>query len=100
MAALVASGVPLAPAMVFLISSPLMSPSAFIITLGGLGPSLAAAKMASAVIIGLAAGWITNRLWALGYLGKHTLKVHEESLSSVPSAEKSKLTVQAASFKG
>jgi len=90
MVALVASGVPLAPVMVFLISSPLMSPSAFIITLGVLGPSFAAAKMASAVIIGLAAGWITHRLWALGYLGRHTLKVSEKSLPSVPSAGKAR----------
>ena len=86
-AALLASGVPLAPVMVFLISSPLMSPSAFIITLGGLGPSLAAAKITSAVLIGLAAGWVTHRLWRSGYLGRHTLKVSEDKLASAPSDE-------------
>ena len=89
-AALLSSGVPLAPVMVFLVSSPLMSPSAFIITLGGLGPSFAAAKITSAVVIGLAAGWVTHRLWTRGYLGRHTLKVDENTLPSIPSAEETR----------
>ena len=77
-AALLASGVPLAPVMVFLISSPLMSPSAFIITLGGLGPALAMGKITAALIIGLTAGLITHHLTRLGYLGRHTLKLKED----------------------
>lgn len=89
-AALLAAGVPLAPVMVFLISSPLMSPSAFVITLGGLGPSFAGAKITSAVIIGLAAGWVTHRLWTMGYLGRHTLKIDKENLPSVPAAEETR----------
>jgi len=84
-AALLASGVPLAPVMVFLISSPLMSPSAFIITLGGLGPSLAAAKITAAVVIGLAAGWATHGLWNRGYLSKQTLKVCDANQAPTPS---------------
>jgi len=75
-AALLASGVPLAPVMVFLISSPLVSPSAFIVTLGGLGPSLALGKIAAALIIGLAAGVVTDRLTKIGYLGRHVLKLN------------------------
>jgi uncharacterized membrane protein YraQ (UPF0718 family) len=86
-AALLASGIPLAPVMVFLISSPLVSPSAFIITLGGLGPSLAAAKITAAVLIGLAAGWVTHVLWSTGYLGRHTLKVSGDKLLPTPSAD-------------
>ena len=78
-AALLASGVPLAPVMVFLISSPLMSPSAFIITLGGLGPALAMGKLTAALIIGLAAGLVTHHLTRLGYLGRHTLKLKEDN---------------------
>lgn len=74
-AALLASGVPLAPVMVFLISSPLVSPSAFIVTLGGLGYSLALGKIAAALIIGLAAGIVTDRLTKTGYLGRHVLKL-------------------------
>ncbi|MFQ5953066.1 MAG: permease [Candidatus Omnitrophota bacterium] len=85
-AALLASGVPLAPVMVFLISSPLMSPSAFIITLGGLGPALATGKITAALIIGLAAGLVTHHLTRLGYLGRHTLKLKDDDYhSSSPS---------------
>ena len=73
---MLASGVPLAPVMVFLISSPLVSPSAFIVTLGGLGPSLALGKIAAALIIGLAAGVVTDRLTKIGYLGRHVLKLN------------------------
>jgi uncharacterized membrane protein YraQ (UPF0718 family) len=76
-AALLASGVPLAPVMVFLISSPLVSPSAFIVTLGGLGPALALGKISAALIIGLAAGVVTDRLTKIGYLGRHVLKLNE-----------------------
>jgi uncharacterized membrane protein YraQ (UPF0718 family) len=64
--------------MVFLISSPLMSPSAFVITLGGLGPALALSKLTAALIIGFAAGLVTHYLTRLGYLGRHTLKLKED----------------------
>jgi uncharacterized membrane protein YraQ (UPF0718 family) len=61
--------------MVFLISSPLMSPAAFFITLGGLGPSIAVWKLLSAVALGLVAGWVTERLSRRGYLGKSILRM-------------------------
>jgi len=76
-AALLASGVPLAPVMVFLISSPLVSPSAFVVTLGGLGPSLALGKLAAALVLGFAAGAVTHRLTETGYLGRHVLKLNK-----------------------
>ncbi len=76
-AVLLASGVPLAPVMVFLISSPLMSPSAFVITLGGLGVALAVGKITAALVVGLTAGLVTQHLTAKGYLGRHTLKLRE-----------------------
>lgn len=74
-AALMASGVPLVPIMVFLVTSPLVSPTAFIITLGGLGPALALGKLGSAVILGLAAGWVSHHLVRGGYLGRNVMKV-------------------------
>lgn len=77
-AALLAAGVPLAPVMVFLVSSPLVSPSAFIVTWGGLGPSLALGKIAAALTIGLVAGVVTDRLTKTGYLGRHVLKLDEK----------------------
>ncbi len=72
---MLAAGAPMAPVMVFLISSPLMSPSAFFITLGGLGLSIALWKLVSAVILGLAAGWMTDRLSRRGYFGNSILRL-------------------------
>jgi uncharacterized membrane protein YraQ (UPF0718 family) len=64
---LVYGGVPLAPVIALLLTSPLMSPDAFLLTLGGLGPKLAAGKLASAVCAGLAGGyavvWMQRRGW-------------------------------------
>ena len=94
-AALLASGVPLAPVMVFLISSPLVSPSAFIVTLGGLGPSLALGKITAALIIGLTAGVVTDRLTKIGYLGRHVLKLNEnDPQTPLPCSKESRSRLQ------
>jgi len=89
-AALLASGVPLAPVMVFLISSPLVSPSAFIVTLGGLGLSLALAKITAALVLGLAAGLVTHWLTKTGYLGRHVLKLSGNPETPMPCADASR----------
>ncbi len=78
---MLAAGAPIAPVMVFLISSPLMSPSAFFITLGGLGLGIALWKFFSAVALGLAAGWVTAELTRRGYLGNSILRVETTSES-------------------
>lgn len=78
MAAMLTAGAPVAPVMVFLISSPLMSPSAFFITLGGLGFGIAMWKLFSAVAMGLAAGCLTNWLSKRGYLGRDLLRVNTD----------------------
>ncbi len=57
---LLAAGVPLAPLMAFIIASPLMNPSLFIITWGAMGPEMALARTLSAYALGLAGGWITE----------------------------------------
>jgi uncharacterized membrane protein YraQ (UPF0718 family) len=81
----------MAPVMVFLISSPLMSPSAFFVTLGGLGWSIAVWKLVTAVVLGLTAGWITAYLSKKGYLGRSILRLDnnlqeaDETVSSSPS---------------
>lgn len=74
-AATLAAGAPIAPVMVFLISTRLMSPSVFFVTLGGLGVSITMWKLMSAVVLGLAAGWVTDRLSKQGYLRKSILRV-------------------------
>jgi uncharacterized membrane protein YraQ (UPF0718 family) len=75
---MLAAGAPTAPVMVFLISSPLMSPSAFFITLGGLGLSITIWKLLSAISLGLIAGWVTERLSRRGYLGRSILRVETD----------------------
>ncbi|MDP2981978.1 MAG: permease [Candidatus Latescibacter sp.] len=54
---LAAVGVPLAPLMAFLIASPLMNPSLFIITWGVMGPEMALARTFSALLLGVIGGW-------------------------------------------
>ena len=59
-AALLAMGVPLAPVMAFWLSSPLMDPSMFLLTLGTLGPTFAVFKVFAAVGMGLIGGFGTH----------------------------------------
>ena len=56
-AALLASGVPLAPVMAFWLASPLMDPSMFLITTGVLGLQFAIAKTVAAIGVGLLGGF-------------------------------------------
>ena len=56
-AALLATGVPLAPVMAFWLASPLMDPSMFVITAGVLGLQFAVAKTAAAIGVGLIGGF-------------------------------------------
>lgn len=63
--ALSAAGVPLPPVLALLITSPLMSPDAFVITVGQLGWTYALWKLGVATATGLAAGfaalWLSRR---------------------------------------
>ncbi|HDL53693.1 MAG TPA: hypothetical protein ENH32_06925 [Proteobacteria bacterium] len=53
------AGVPLAPAMTLLVTSPLMSPAGYTLTAWELGNQWALAKLLSAVAMGLFAGYVT-----------------------------------------
>ena len=66
--ALLVSGVPLAPVMAFWISSPLMDPAMFFVTMGTLGLSFAIAKTALAIGVGLLTGFGTMVLFKGGAL--------------------------------
>ncbi|RMG61459.1 MAG: hypothetical protein D6713_00345 [Deltaproteobacteria bacterium] len=70
---LVSSGVPLAPALALLITSPLMSPSGYTITAWELGVGWANVKFASAIFMGLFAGYLTHYLELRGFFGKTPL---------------------------
>jgi uncharacterized membrane protein YraQ (UPF0718 family) len=61
-AALLAAGTPLPGVMAFWLSSPLMDPEMFVLTVGELGLGFALARLAAAVGVGLLAGFAT---WAL-----------------------------------
>ena len=74
---LIYGGVPLAPVFALLITSPLMSPDAFVITLGGLGPRLAWAKLAAAVFAGLAGGYAVLAAQRLGWVRGEGLRGRE-----------------------
>jgi len=67
-AALLASGVPLAPVMAFWLASPLMDPSMFVITTGVLGLPFAIAKTVAALAVGLLGGFGVLALQRLGIL--------------------------------
>ncbi len=69
-AALLATGVPLAPVMAFWLASPLMDPSMFVITTGILGLQFAVAKTVAAIGVGLLGGFGVLALQRLGiFLG-------------------------------
>ncbi len=57
MLSLVAAGVPWSPLAAFLVSSPLMSPSMYLLTVGQLGVAFANARLLAAVLMGLVAGY-------------------------------------------
>lgn len=65
---LLASGVPLAPVMAFWLSSPLMDPAMFFLTLGTLGLPFAIGKTAAAIGVGLSAGFGTMALVRAGLI--------------------------------
>jgi len=70
---LVSSGVPLAPSIALLITSPLMSPSGYTITAWELGVGWANVKFVSAIFMGLFAGYLTHFLELKGFFGKSVL---------------------------
>lgn len=65
-AALLSMGVPVAAVMAFWLSSPLMDPSMFVLTVGTLGLQFAIAKTLATVAIGLLGGFGTLALVRLG----------------------------------
>ncbi len=73
-ASLMAAGVPTPPLMALLISSPIMSPDAFVLTAGVLGARFAWWKLAGATCFGLAAGYLTRYAITAGWLPENPWK--------------------------
>lgn len=65
--ALLAAGLPLAPAMALLISSPLMSPTAFFLTLNDLGVQWTIVRVLVAFLMGITAGFVTYIVTRFGF---------------------------------
>jgi hypothetical protein len=64
---LLVAGLPLAPAMALLVTSPIMSPSAFSMISGMLGTNWALAILICAGLLGLLAGYVTHLLRPFGF---------------------------------
>lgn len=61
---LLRQGAPLAPVTAFMISSPLINPSVFAMTAGGLGLEVAWARTLASFLLAVAGGWLAGRLQA------------------------------------
>lgn len=69
------SGVPLPPLMALLVTSPIMDPTSFVLTWGGVGEALAWWKFGGALFLGLSGGFGTLFLERYGYLGGDLVKL-------------------------
>jgi hypothetical protein len=83
-AAMLASGVPLAPVMAFCISSPIMDPEMFILTASGISLNFAIAKTFAAIGMGLGAGVTVFGLQKICFL-QQPLKRNQEGCGCRPS---------------
>ena len=75
--ALSAAGVPLPPVLALLITAPLMSPDAFLVTVGQLGWTFALWKLAIAATVGLSTGLIADALVRRGVLSASSFRVEK-----------------------
>lgn len=63
-----ASAVPWAPVVAFMVSSPLTSPGEYVMSVGLFGTAFATTYFVAAFLIGLGAGWVAHRLERAGLL--------------------------------
>jgi uncharacterized membrane protein YraQ (UPF0718 family) len=73
-AALLMSGVPLAPVMSFWIASPSMDPEAFFLSVSAIGWELAVWRLVATLILSLSAGFVTHFVAERGWLGQQMLR--------------------------
>ena len=75
--ALSAGGVPLPPVLALLITAPLMSPDAFLVTVGQLGWTFALWKLAIAATVGLSTGFAAEAMVRRGVLPASSFRVEK-----------------------
>jgi uncharacterized membrane protein YraQ (UPF0718 family) len=78
-AALLISGVPLAPIMSFWIASPSMDPEIFFLSVGTIGWNLAVWRLIGTLVLSLSAGFITHFLMQRQWIGTHVLRNRKAS---------------------
>lgn len=66
--AMLASTLPWAPVVAFMVSSPLMSPGEFVVASGVVGVRFSVALLVASILIGLGAGWAADWLERRGFL--------------------------------
>jgi uncharacterized membrane protein YraQ (UPF0718 family) len=82
-AALLISGVPLAPVMSFWLASPSMDPEIFFLSVATLGWELAVWRLGATFVLSLGAGFITHFVVGRGWLGQQFLR--QRPTTSAPS---------------
>jgi uncharacterized membrane protein YraQ (UPF0718 family) len=82
-AALLISGVPLAPVMSFWLASPSMDPEIFFLSVATLGWELAVWRLGATFVLSLSAGFITHFVVGRGWLGRQLLR--QRPMTSAPS---------------
>lgn len=65
---LFAAGTPLAPLMAFLIASPILNPTMFLLTIGAFGNEMALVRLFAGILLGVVGGYIFH------YVGKKTIR--------------------------
>lgn len=85
-AALLLGGVPLAPVMAFWIASPSMDPEIFFLSAAVLGWPLAVWRLIAALLISLAAGYLTHLAVERGWLGADLLRARGAEPLSIRAA--------------
>jgi len=73
-AALLISGVPLAPVMSFWIASPSMDPEIFFLSVGTIGWNLAVWRLLATLVLSLSAGFITHLMVQKNWIGQEVLR--------------------------
>lgn len=80
-AALLISGVPLAPVMSFWIASPSMDPEIFFLSVATIGWELAVWRLGSTLALSLSAGLVTHLIVQRGWFGQKLLRPHRQTSS-------------------
>ncbi|MBN2273711.1 MAG: permease [Bacteroidales bacterium] len=92
-------GTPLPVLMALLVASPLIDPNLFILTAGAFGYELALARLISAFLLGLAAGYLTQWLLSLSFIRSDRILTKEAGTTASTPAMNDEATLITKFFK-